>query len=60
MPRFPLQKFRNAVRDTDTTDLTREGMLRCCPSGHALSKERNHEVHLRCDGACGTAVVLDA
>ena len=35
-------------------------MLRCCPSGHALSKERNHEVHLRCDGACGTAVVLDA
>ena len=28
--------------------------------GHALSKERNQDVHLRCDGVCGTAVVLDA
>lgn len=35
-------------------------MLRSCPSGHALSKERNHEAHLRCDGVCGTAVEQDA
>ena len=35
-------------------------MLRSCPSGHKLLKERNHEAHLRCDGVCGTAVEQDA
>ena len=35
-------------------------MLRSCPSGHGLSKERNHEAQLRCDGVCGTAVEQDA
>lgn len=49
-------------RDSDAhfTKNSQDNMLRCCPMGHALSKERNHEAHLRCDGVCGTAVVLDA
>ena len=35
-------------------------MLRSCPAGHALSKNRNKEAHLRCDGVCGTITERDS
>eukprot|EP00964_Phaeocystis_antarctica_P019757 scaffold10901_cov48-Phaeocystis_antarctica.AAC.1 len=56
----PLRWAARIKTPTTPTPDSANNMLRSCPSGHGLSKERNHEAQLRCDGVCGTAVEQDA